>query len=119
MTELNTYAGGCHCGHVRYQAQADLDHVLSCNCSICTQRGLLLTFLPAEQFHLESGGEDLTEYRFNKHRIQHLFCPVCGIEAFARGKGPEGSETIALNVRSIDGVDVSKLQPKSFDGRSL
>jgi len=101
------------------QAQADLDRVLPCNCSICTQRGLLLTFLPAAQFHLESGGDDLTEYRFNRHRIQHLFCPVCGIEAFARGKGPEGSETIARNVRSIDEIDISKLQPQSFDGRSL
>jgi hypothetical protein len=119
MTELKTYAGGCHCGHVRYQAQASLDRVMSCNCSICTQRGLLLTFLPAAQFHLESGADDLTEYRFNKHRIQHLFCPVCGIEAFARGTAPDGSETIALNVRSIDGMDVSTLKPQPFDGRSL
>lgn len=119
MSELKTYAGGCHCGHVRYQAQADLSRVMSCNCSICTQRGLILTFVPPAQFHLESGGDDLTEYRFNKHHIQHLFCPVCGIEAFARGKGPDGSDMVALNVRSIDGIDVTSLKPQFFDGRSL
>ena len=45
--------------------------------------------------------------------------PVCGSEAFARGKGPDGSNTIALNVRSIDGIDVSTLKPQFFDGRSL
>src|ERR1041385_7517207 len=106
MAEPRPYAGGCHWGHVRYQAQVDLDRVMSCNCSICTQRGLILTFLTPSQFHLESGGDDLTEYRFNKHVIQHLFCPVCGSEAFARGKGPDGSEAIALNVRSIDAIDI-------------
>jgi len=118
LSEPKTQTGGCHCGHVRYQAQANLEHVLSCNCSICTQRGLLLTFLPAAQFHLGSGGDDLVEYRFNKHVIRHLFCPVCGIEAFARGTAPDGTETIALNVRTIDGIDVSTLKPQSYDGRS-
>src|SRR3954466_7274702 len=119
MSEPKTYAGGCHCGHVRYQAQADLNRVMSCNCSICTQRGLILTFLAPAQFHLESGDDDLKEYRFNKHRIQHLFCPNCGIEAFARGTAPDGSETIALKVRSIDGIEVATLKPQFFDGRSL
>ena len=118
MSDTKTYAGGCHCGHVRYQAQANLDHVLSCNCSICTQRGLLLTFLPASQFRLESGGDDLKEYRFNKHVIAHLFCPTCGNEPFARGKAPDGTETIALNVRSIDGIDIGTLKPQPYDGRS-
>ncbi len=119
MAELKTYSGGCHCGHVRFQAEADLGRVISCNCSICTQRGLLLTFIPPAQFTLELNVEDLTEYRFNKHVIRHLFCPICGIEAFAKGVAPDGTETIALNVRSLDGIDISALQPQSFDGKSL
>jgi hypothetical protein len=68
---------------------------------------------------LESGGDDLTEYRFNKHMIRHLFCPNCGVEAFARGAGPDGVEMVALNVRSLDGIDLSTLTPQPFDGRSL
>jgi hypothetical protein len=119
MPETKTYAGGCHCGHVRYQAEADLTRVMSCNCSICTQRGLLLTFLPPAQFTLESGGEDLVEYRFNKHIIQHLFCPNCGVQAFARGKMPDGTPMIALNVRSIDGIELATLKLEPFDGRHL
>jgi hypothetical protein len=119
MSETKTYAGGCHCGHVRFQAQADLSRVMACNCSICTQRGLLLTFIPPTQFTLESGGDDLREYRFNKHVIRHLFCPNCGVQAFARGTGPDGAEMIALNVRSLDGIDLSILKPEHFDGRSL
>ena len=119
MSETKTYAGGCHCGHVRFQAQADLGQVMSCNCSICTQRGFLLTFIPPAQFTLESGGDDLTEYQFNKHVIHHLFCPNCGVQAFARGKGPDGSEMIALNVRTLDGIDIAAILPKAFDGKSL
>lgn len=119
MSETKTYAGGCHCGHVRYHAQADLGRVMACNCSICTQRGLLLTFIPPAQFTLETGGADLVEHRFNKHIIEHLFCSHCDIQAFARGTAPDGAEMIALNMRSIDGIDVSTLNAQPFDGRSL
>jgi hypothetical protein len=119
MPEAKSHAGGCHCGHVRYQAETDLAQIMSCNCSICTQRGLLLNFIPVAQFTLESGGDDLVDYRFNKHVVRHLFCPYCGVEAFARGTAPNGSEMIALNVRSIDGIDVTALKPQPFDGRSL
>jgi hypothetical protein len=119
MSEAKTYAGGCHCGRVRFQAKADLSQVMSCNCSICTQRGLLLSFIPPTQFELQSGGHTLLDYQFHKHLIHHLFCPNCGVQAFARGKGPDGSEMVALNVRSLDGIDVAALKTKAFDGRSL
>jgi hypothetical protein len=65
MTET-VHQGGCHCGKVRFEATTDLAHVISCNCSICTKHGLLLTFLPATKFTLLDGEEQLEEYRFNK-----------------------------------------------------
>ncbi len=113
-----TYTGHCHCGAVRYEAETDLAQVLSCNCSHCTQHGLLLNFIPAAQFKLLSGGDNLTEYRFNKKMIAHLFCKTCGIESFARGKGKEGNDTVALNVRCLDGVDVDSLTLTPFDGKN-
>jgi hypothetical protein len=61
----------------------------------------------------------LTDYQFYKKVIHHLFCPECGVESFARGTAPDGAETIAINVRCLDNVDVGKLTPKQFDGRSL
>ena len=54
MPEAKTYTGGCHCGKVRYEATTDLGQVLSCNCSICTKRGLLLSFVPAASMALKS-----------------------------------------------------------------
>ena len=30
-----TFTGGCQCGKVRYEAQADIGEVITCNCSRC------------------------------------------------------------------------------------
>jgi hypothetical protein len=117
MTDATEHAGGCHCGAVRYEVETDLKQVFSCICSICTKHGLILTFVPRSSFHLSSGQERLMEYRFNKHVIQHLFCDRCGVESFAYGTAPDGSEMAAINVRCLDGVDVAALQPTPFNGR--
>jgi hypothetical protein len=119
MSELKTYAGGCHCGAVRYQVKMDLSApVLSCNCSMCGRVGSLLSFVPATQFTLLSGEDGLTDYLFNKHVIHHLFCKVCGIKSFARGTGPGGTPTVAINTRCLDDVDLASLTVKQFDGKS-
>jgi hypothetical protein len=41
------------------------------------------------------------------------------VESFARGRSPDGSEMIAINVRCLDGIDIASLSPKPFDGRKL
>jgi hypothetical protein len=117
MTSKHT--GGCHCGRVRYEVEADIDEVMSCNCSMCQKRGSLLTFVPDRQFTLLSGGGDLTDYQFNKKIIHHLFCSTCGISSFARGVAPDGSEMVAINVRCLDDVDPDALAIKPIDGRSF
>lgn len=113
-------AGGCHCGSVRYEVTIDLDKpVNTCNCSMCQRAGTMLSFVSADAFQLLSGEDSLTEYRFNKKIIAHLFCNRCGIKAFARGKKTDGSEMIAINVRCLDDVEVDTLEIKPFDGRRL
>ena len=98
MPELETRAGGCHCGKVRYEAKIDLSKpVLACNCSMCGRSGTYLAFIPATQFTLKSGEDSLTDYQFNRHAIHHLFCKVCGIKSFARGTNPKGERTVAWN----------------------
>jgi hypothetical protein len=119
MGTMKTYTGGCHCGKVRYEVTTDFSHVMDCNCSICSKKGHVLTFVPAEQFKLLSGADSLSDYQFNKHVIHHTFCSTCGIASFASGKKPDGTPMNAINVRCLDGVDISKLDVKHVDGRSL
>ena len=119
MAETKSYGGGCHCGHVRYEVTTDLATVLECNCSHCSKRGILPTFVTPDKFKIVSGGDGLEDYQFNKKIIHHLLCPTCGIESFARGKGPDGKEMICVNARCLDGVDVKALKLTPFDGRAV
>jgi hypothetical protein len=120
MPDPRTYTGGCHCRRVRYEVTTALQRVIACNCSMCSKRGSLLTSVPFDRFAYTKGSdEDLTVYQFNKHVINHMFCPVCGILPFVKGIRPNGKPMVGVNARSLDDVDVSALEIKPFDGRSL
>lgn len=116
---MQKYQGKCHCGRVAFEVETELGIIIECNCSHCAVKSLLLTFVPVHQFRLLSGENDLTEYRFNKHVIEHLFCRYCGVEAFGKGKDEKGADTVAINVRTLLGVDISSLTRMPFDGKSL
>lgn len=120
MSENNTFEGGCHCGRVRYRVSGlDLNGTITCNCSRCSKVGSILTFTGADSFALLSGEDVLTDYQFNKKVIHHLFCKICGIQSFSRGAAPDGTPTIAVNVRCLDDVDTDLLSPQKFDGRNF
>jgi hypothetical protein len=115
-----TYEGSCHCGAVAYAAKLDFDQpVISCNCSHCQRKGFLLAFLAPDAFDLKQGREALSEYRFNKEQIAHLFCATCGVQSFAEGKGPGGAVMVAVNVRCLEGVDPDGLTLQKIDGASF
>jgi hypothetical protein len=118
-TEAKTYSGGCHCGKVRYEVTTDLAQLTTCNCSICSKRGHVLTFAGAEQFTLKQGQDQLTDYQFNKKHIHHVFCKTCGIESFSHGAGKDGKPMYAISVRCLDDVDLSGRTIPEFDGKKL
>ncbi len=114
------HTGSCHCGKVTYEVEMNLEKAMSCNCSICLKKGTLLDFVPEAQFKLLSGENDLVDYQFHKMRIHHLFCRVCGVTSFAKATSQkEGVKMIAVNVRCLDNVDISKLKINEYDGKSL
>lgn len=119
MAEQNVYAGGCHCGAVRFTATMALESKTECNCSICTKRGALWSFIGGAQFSLLSGEDQLTDYQFNKKQIHHLFCKLCGVGSFSRGAMPNGDPVVALNLRCLDDVDLSELPVRAFDGKNM
>ncbi len=116
---MEKYTGACHCGAVTFEADADLSQVIQCNCSHCAIKSLLLTFVPENQFSLLSGEENLTEYRFNKKVIAHLFCKTCGVQPFGKGQDEKGNKTIAINVRTLAGVKIAGLSPIPYNGKDV
>ena len=113
---MQTMAGGCHCGRVRFRVTANLDCVIECNCSICAKKGFLHLIVPPGQFELLCGKDDLTTYRFNTGTAQHTFCRHCGIHPFYVPRSDP--DKIDVNVRCLDGIDLSAIVPKTFDGKN-
>jgi len=113
---MQTMAGGCHCGRVRFRVTANLDCVTECNCSICAKKGFLHLFVLPAEFELLSGKDDLTTYRFNTGTAQHTFCRHCGIHPFYVPRSDP--DKIDVNVRCLDGIDLSAIVPKTFDGKN-
>jgi hypothetical protein len=113
---VQTYDGGCHCGRVRFRVTAELSGVTECNCSICTKKGFLHLIVPPERFELISGADALTDYRFNTGTARHTFCATCGVQPFYVPRSDP--DKIDVNVRCLDGVDLSAIRPHFFDGRN-
>lgn len=114
---MKTYHGRCHCKAITYEASLELESAIECNCSHCARKGLLLVFVPRDQFVLHSGEALLTEYRFNTKQIKHLFCSRCGVESFAYGKDAEGNDIVSVNVRSLEEIDMELLTRIPYNGK--
>jgi hypothetical protein len=113
------YEGSCHCGQIAFEIEAAApESVIECNCSHCERKGYLLWFMPRAALTLRTPESSMGTYTFNKHVIQHHFCPKCGCAPFGFGTSPTGEATAAVNVRCVDGVDVTKVTRIPYDGRT-
>jgi len=115
---MTRYTGSCHCGRIRFQVEAEIDHVRSCDCSICRKRGALNFRVDRSALTLLSDWEDLTLYQWGSQTAGDYFCPTCGILPFRRPGDPTRAELAmgvepfdgwAINVRCLDGVDLDSL----------
>jgi hypothetical protein len=114
-----THKGSCHCGRIAFEVEGEPAQVIACNCSHCSRKGYLLWFVSREQLRLSTPESALATYVFNKHVIQHHFCPTCGCAPFGFGTDPKGNAMAAVNVRCLEDVEPAKLTTVPFDGRSL
>jgi hypothetical protein len=106
--------GGCHCGHIRYEAEVDPDKVVLCHCTDCQalSGSAFRVVVPtaAGTFKLLSGSPKAyvkTGDSGNK-RIQ-AFCPDCGSPIYSAPVG-DGAEVAGLRVGTIRQRD--QLVPK-------
>jgi len=114
------YHASCHCGDVaiRIESDAPFAEALECNCSFCSRRGHLLAFVPEAKVTMTTPESALSTYTFNTHSIRHHFCARCGIGVFSRGDDPRSGPVFALNLRCVEGLDLSSLAIRHVDGRS-
>ena len=113
------YEGSCHCGKIAFEVEGEIDGALACNCSICARKGSLLWFVPRDKLTLLTPEDAASTYTFNKHVIQHRFCQTCGMHPYAEAVDPKGNPMAAVNIRCLEGIDLSAIPVRTFDGRSI
>jgi len=125
---MKTYLGSCHCGRTRFEVDLDLDHVRSCDCSVCRKRGALIHRAETEQLRLLTPLEDLTLYQWHTQAAEDYFCPTCGILPFRRPSHRTSQEIAdgvpeftgrAVNVRCLEGIDLDVLPVRRIYGSKL
>jgi len=113
---MDRHRGGCHCGAVRFEVEGRLAHLAVCNCSICTRTAYIHWEVSPERFHLLTSPDAIATYEFGTRTAKHLFCRVCGISSFRRSR--THPTQIDVNVRCLEGVDLTALEVELFDGRN-
>ena len=112
------YRGSCHCGKVAFEVEGEINVAMSCNCSMCQRKGSLLWFVSRDKLNLLTPDANASTYLFNKHVIQHRFCSTCGIHPYGEGTDQKGNRMAAINVRCLEGLDLSSVSVTHFDGRA-
>lgn len=111
--------GSCHCGRIAFTVEGEIDGAVACNCSICQRKGSLLWFVPRSALQLQTPEEHASSYTFNRHAIQHRFCPVCGMHPYGEGRDPAGHDMAAINLRCLENIDLDAVPVHHYDGRAL
>jgi hypothetical protein len=117
MKPKQTYKGSCHCGKVRFEVNADLDHVRVCDCSICRRRGALIHRVEERDLRLLTPLDELALYQWHTKTAEDYFCPDCGILPFRRPR--TAPHLWGVNVRCLEGVDLSSIPIKYVYGSRL
>ena len=112
MTALQ---GGCHCGKVRIEVNADPDiQAVECNCSICRMSGYLHLLVAKSDFRILQGEDELENYQFKSKVAKHFFCRTCGIKSFYVPRShPDG---VSVNVNCLDQEGIQSVTVTPFDG---
>ncbi|MEO0668081.1 MAG: GFA family protein [Pseudomonadota bacterium] len=125
---MTRHAGSCHCGYVRFEVEAEIDHKRICDCSICHKRGALIFRVPEAALKLDRSLSDLTLYEWGSRTAKDYFCPHCGILPFRRPSAPTAAERAvgvmpfdgwAINLRCLDGFDPEPLPVRRIAGRAI
>jgi hypothetical protein len=105
--------GGCHCGHLSYEAEVDPEKVGVCHCTDCqTLSGSAFSlFVPVakEAFRLRGEPRLYVKTAESGNRRAQAFCPACGTRLYASAeKDPQ-----VFNLRVGTARQRAALAPKA------
>lgn len=121
--------GGCHCGHIKYEAEVDPATVRVCHCTDCqklsgTAFRANIASLPGT-FVLTSGTPKIyTKTAESGNQRAHAFCPECGTPIYSAAPRAEPvnvwaagrRDRPASSIRTAVSPDLVPLGPALVDG---
>lgn len=114
---MKTYQGACHCGHVTFEVDLDLDHVRVCDCTLCRKRGALNYRVEDSAIRIHTPLDEMTLYQWHTKTAKDYFCATCGILPFRRPR--TAPELWTVNVRCLDDVDLEQIPLEHVHGSDL
>jgi hypothetical protein len=115
---MTVYAGACHCGAIRFDVEAEIDHVRICDCSVCAMRGGLMFRVREDALRLKTPPAGLSTYRWGSRTATDYFCPTCGVLPFRRPSRPTPEEA-ASGVEPFDGWSINTRCLEGFSPQRL
>ena len=95
--------GGCHCGRIRYRAEANPKDVAVCHCTDCQALSgspfRAMVVVPAESFHIEGEPRLYVKTADSGRRRAQAFCPDCGSAIYAAD--PEAPKTYSIRLGGV------------------
>ena len=108
------WAGSCHCGAVRFQVEAEIIELTTCDCSLCVKKNAVMAKVHESALTVTSGEEHLSLYRWNTRVARHYFCSRCGIYTFHRKRA--APDHFGINVFCLDGFDAASVPLRATEG---
>lgn len=100
--------GGCHCGFLAYEAEADPDKTTICNCTDCQRLSgsAFRTVVPvaSETFRLTGQPTIYVKTAESGNKREQTFCPRCGSPIYSTAPGA-GLKLMFLRVGTINQRD--------------
>jgi hypothetical protein len=120
---MKTYAGSCHCGAVKYEADLDLTKGAGrCNCRICIKTRQWGAMTKPAAVRLTAGEGSLANYVVGGGIGHHRFCKNCGVRVFATGHLEQlGGDFAVVFVNTLDDLsdaDFAAIPIAYADGRN-
>jgi hypothetical protein len=111
------YSGSCHCGAIRFEIEAEITDIYTCDCSLCSRKNALMTTVPDAALTVLAGHDKLTLYQWNERIAKHYFCSVCGIYPFHRKRSMP--DHWGVNVRCLEGFDPEGMPVRKAEGVTM
>jgi hypothetical protein len=118
---MSNYSGGCLCGQVHYEIEADPVVGLQCQCVDCRKRSggghASFVIFPEAMVKLEGPVKSHDKKADSGNMVTRGFCAECGSPVFNRSSGAPGM--IGIMVGSLDNPAQFSPQLVAYASRAL